>query len=145
MEKLQTILDQLLHNLNELQNVMSDEQTQLCAGKINSSALQQATEKKSSLLATIHYLEQRRHEEELIKNLQAPYDPIDELAMRWQKILLLTKNLRDKNQHNGLLLSQHVSHTDKILQILKPRHGQSLYGPDGQAKGAGISSRKISI
>ncbi|MCV9880395.1 flagellar export chaperone FlgN [Brenneria izbisi] len=145
MEKLQTILDQLLHNLDELQKVMSDEQTQLCAGSINSSALQKITEKKSSLLATMQYLEQCRHEEELAIHLQAPYDRIDALAERWQKVLMLTKNLRDKNQHNGLLLNQHVAHTDKALQILKPRHGQGLYGPDGQAKGTSISGRKISI
>ncbi|MEC5318469.1 flagellar export chaperone FlgN [Brenneria populi subsp. brevivirga] len=145
MEKLQTILEKLLHNLDELQQVMSDEQIQLCAGAINSDALQQVTEKKSSLLATIQYLEQCRHEEESAKGLQAPYDEISAMAERWQNVQLLTKKLRDKNQHNGLLLNQHISHIDKALQVLKPRHGQSLYGPDGQAKGASISGRKISI
>ncbi|MDX5630697.1 MULTISPECIES: flagellar export chaperone FlgN [unclassified Brenneria] len=145
MEKLQTILDKLLHNLNDLQQVMSDEQAQLCAGHINSSALQQVTEKKSSLLATMQYLETCRHEEESLKKLQAPYDDMEALAERWQQIQQLTKSLRNKNQHNGMLLNQHISHTDKALEILKPRHGQSLYGPDGQAKGANYSGRKISI
>lgn len=145
MEKLQTILDKLLENLNDLEQVMSDEQIQLCAGQINSSALQQITERKSSLLTTMQYLETCRHEEESLNKLQAPYDGRETLAARWQQIQQLTQTLREKNQHNGLLLNQHISHTDKALAILKPRHGQSLYGPDGQAKGANYSGRKISI
>ncbi|EHD22043.1 MULTISPECIES: flagella synthesis protein FlgN [Brenneria] len=145
MQKLQTILDKLLHNLDSLQAVMSEEQVQLCAGQINSSALQQVTEKKSSLLATMQYLEQCRHEEESLATLKAPYEGNEELAERWRQVQQLTKNLREQNQHNGLLLNQHISHTDKALEILKPRHGQSLYGPDGQAKGSSISGRKISI
>lgn len=96
MQKLQTILDKLLHNLDSLQAVMSEEQVQLCAGQINSSALQQVTEKKSSLLATMQYLEQCRHEEESLATLKAPYEGNEELAERWRQVQQLTKTCANR-------------------------------------------------
>lgn len=145
MENLQSILEQLLHNLHELDAVMSDEQTLLCAGHINSIALQQVTEKKTSLLATMQHLEIRRHEVESTLNLQAPYDGIEKLSVYWQQVQTLTRRLNDQNKHNGLLLSRHIAYTNEAINILKPRHGQGLYGPDGQSKGVTVGGRKITF
>ncbi|WP_409307250.1 flagella synthesis protein FlgN [Pectobacterium sp. B1J-3] len=145
MEKLQAILDQLLDTLQTLDKVMSEEQTLLCAGQINSIALQQVTEEKSSLLTTIQYLEKGRHDTESALKLQAPYDGYELLSAGWLSIQALTQSLHDKNQHNGMLLNQHISHTNEAIRILKPRHGQSLYGPDGQSKGLIVGGRKINM
>ncbi|ASN86240.1 flagella synthesis protein FlgN [Pectobacterium versatile] len=145
MENLQSILDQLLSNLRELDVVMSEEQTLLCAGHINSIALQQVTEKKTSLLATMQHLEARRHETESTLKLQAPYDGIEKLSAYWQQVQELTRRLNDQNQHNGLLLSRHIAYTNEAINILKPRHGQGLYGPDGQSKGVTVGGRKITF
>nr|WED69147.1 flagellar export chaperone FlgN [Pectobacterium colocasium] len=145
MENLQSILEQLLHNLRELDAVMSDEQTLLCAGHINSIALQQVTEKKTSLLATMQHLEARRHEAESALKLQAPYDGIEKLSACWQQVQELTRRLNNQNKHNGLLLSRHIAYTNEAINILKPRHGQGLYGPDGQSKGVTVGGRKITF
>ncbi|UYA61065.1 flagellar export chaperone FlgN [Pectobacterium colocasium] len=144
MENLQSILEQLLHNLRELDAVMSDEQTLLCAGHINSIALQQVTENKTSLLATMQHLETRRHQTESTLKLQAPYDGIEKLSAYWQQIQELTRRLNDQNKHNGLLLNRHIAYTNEAINILKPRH-QGLYGPDGQSKGVTVGGRKITF
>ncbi|ACX87646.1 flagellar biosynthesis protein FlgN [Pectobacterium parmentieri] len=145
MENLQSILEQLLNNLHDLDTVMSEEQTLLCAGHINNIALQQVTENKTSLLATMQYLENRRHETESILKLQAPYDGIVQLSAYWQQVQELTRRLNDQNKHNGLLLSRHIAYTNEAIDILKPRHGQGLYGPDGQSKGMTVGGRKITF
>ncbi|WP_047710076.1 flagella synthesis protein FlgN [Pectobacterium atrosepticum] len=145
MENLQSILGQLLNNLRELDAVMSEEQTLLCAGHINSIALQQVTENKTSLLATMQHLENQRHGAESILQLQAPYDDIEPLSAYWQQVQELTRRLNDQNKHNGLLLNRHIAYTNEAINILKPRHGQGLYGPDGQSKGVTVGGRKITF
>ncbi|MCL6408634.1 flagellar biosynthesis protein FlgN, partial [Dickeya dadantii] len=110
MENLQSILDQLLSNLRELDAVLSEEQTLLCAGYINNIALQQVTERKTSLLATMQHLETRRHESESALTLQAPYDGIEPLSVYWQQVQELTRRLNNQNKHNGLLLSRHIAY-----------------------------------
>ncbi|ELX79878.1 flagella synthesis chaperone protein FlgN [Salmonella enterica subsp. enterica serovar Dublin] len=50
--------------LNDLKTVMDAEQQQLSVGQINGSQLQRITEEKSSLLATLDYLEQQRRLEQ---------------------------------------------------------------------------------
>lgn len=63
MTRLSEILDQMTTVLNDLKTVMDAEQQQLSAGHINGSQLQRITEEKSSLLATLDYLEQQRRPE----------------------------------------------------------------------------------
>ncbi|MBN3137892.1 flagella synthesis protein FlgN [Pectobacterium punjabense] len=145
MENLQSILEQLLNNLRELDVVMAEEQTLLCAGHINSIALQQVTEKKTSLLATMQHLEVRRHATESTLKLQAPYGGVEKLSDYWQQVQELTRRLNDQNKHNGLLLNRHIAYTNEAINILKPRHGQGLYGPDGQSKGVIVGGRKITF
>ncbi|MEH0873365.1 flagellar export chaperone FlgN [Pectobacterium cacticida] len=144
MENLLSILEKLLHNLHDLDEVMTNEQTLLCAGHINSIALQQVTEKKTSLLATMQHLETRRHDIETALKLQAPYEGIEKLFSCWQQVQELTRRLSNQNTHNGLLLSRHIAYTNEAINILKPRHG-GLYGPDGQSKGITVGGRKITF
>ncbi|MBE0792440.1 flagellar export chaperone FlgN, partial [Escherichia coli] len=73
------------------------------------------------------------------------YSNVPALAERWQRILELAESLRYSNLHNGLLLQQHIEHNTQALAVLNTRHGQSLYGPDGHAKGASLLGRKIGI
>lgn len=57
MESLQTNLDQQLDLLESLTNVVAQEQQLLCSGRIQGWVLQGVTEQKSSILATLAYLE----------------------------------------------------------------------------------------
>ena len=81
MSRLAEILDQMTTVLNELKVVMDNEQQQLCMGHINGSLLQRITEEKSSLLATLDYLEQQRRREQLTQQ-----SANDDHAQRWQVI-----------------------------------------------------------
>ncbi len=63
MTRLAEILDQMSAVLNDLKTVMDQEQQHLSMGQINGSQLQWITEQKSSLLATLDYLEQLRRKE----------------------------------------------------------------------------------
>ncbi|MCO7261244.1 flagella synthesis protein FlgN [Dickeya zeae] len=145
MEKLVKLLEQLLLNMRELAAVLSDEQSLLCAGHVDGPALQVITDRKSSLLTTVQHLDKIRLQGESALRVKAPYSSHPTVAQVWQQIAELSEALRDKNQHNGLLLGYHLDHNEKALAVLKPRHAQSLYGPDGQSRSNSISGRRISI
>jgi len=142
MQKLLTALDKMLEVLNSLADVMTAEQQQLSGGQINSSLLQRITEDKSSLLATLNFIEQMRRDAEKEAGLHAPYSLNPDMARRWAAIQEQTVKLRDTNLHNGLLLNHQISFTGQALEVLKPHQTQKFYGPDGQATTSSFISRK---
>src|SRR5690606_36229595 len=113
---------------------------QLSVGHINGSQLQRITEEKSSLLATLDYLEQKRRAEQ---NAQHPGN--DDNAERWQSITHKTQHLRDLNQHNGWLLESQIERNQQALNVLKPYQEPSLYGANGQTSTAHRGGKKFSI
>jgi flagella synthesis protein FlgN len=127
--------------LNSLKEVMDAEQLQLSAGQINSNALQRITEDKSSLLATLDYLEQQRRAEQN----SGAVTSID-VNQRWQTITQKTLHLRDINQHNGWLLEDQMARNEQALAVLKPHQAPDFYGADGQATSqANRGGKKITI
>lgn len=127
MSRLLEVLDQMTAVLNSLKEVMDAEQQQLSAGHVNGSALQRITEDKSSLLATLDYLEQQRRE---LQNSGTASST--DISQRWQTITQKTQHLRDINQHNGWLLEDQLSRNEQALAVLKPHQEPNLYGADGQ-------------
>ncbi|MCP5634694.1 flagellar export chaperone FlgN, partial [Klebsiella pneumoniae] len=85
------------------------------------------TEDKSSLLATLDYLEKQRRAEQDTKR-----SANDEINERWQTITEKTQHLRDLNQHNGWLLEGQIIRNQQALEVLKPYKEPGLYGADGQ-------------
>lgn len=140
MSRLSEILDQMTVILNDLNVVMDAEQQQLSAGHINGSALQRITEEKSSLLATLDYLEQQRRAEQ---NTQRSAN--DDVVGRWQTISTKTQQLRDLNQHNGWLLEGQIIRNQQALEVLKPHQEPGLYGANGQTSSSNRGGKKISI
>ncbi|MFU9135633.1 flagellar export chaperone FlgN [Erwinia tasmaniensis] len=143
MDKLLTALDKMLEVLSNLADVMMAEQQQLSAGQVNSSLLQRITEDKSSLLATLNFIEQLRRDAEKEAGLYSPYSLQPEMARRWAAIQEQTVKLRDTNLHNGLLLNHQIGFTEQALAVLKPHQTQKFYGPDGQATSSSFISRKV--
>ncbi|HBI11813.1 MAG TPA: flagella biosynthesis chaperone FlgN [Franconibacter pulveris] len=139
MSRLSEVLDQMTVVLTSLKEVMDAEQQQLSAGYVNGSALQRITEEKSSLLATLDYLEQQR------RSQQATASANDADAQRWQTITQKTRHLRDINQHNGWLLEGQLARNSQALAILKPHQEPGLYGANGQTASAQRGGKKISI
>ncbi|MDF7679651.1 flagellar export chaperone FlgN [Enterobacteriaceae bacterium ESL0689] len=144
MKKLAQLLDKLLETLLTLDNVLDEEYHLLCSGRLPGVALQRVTENKNQQLATVAWLEQQRPAAEQAIGHQAPYAGQTMLADRWQQVQKLTRVLREKNQHNGMLLNQQIDHNDKALAILN-KNNKSLYGPDGQSRTGSLLGRKIGV
>ncbi|NYU07910.1 flagellar biosynthesis protein FlgN [Enterobacteriaceae bacterium CCUG 67584] len=140
MSRLTEIMDQMTVVLNDLKTVMDAEQQQLSAGNVHGSALQRITEDKSSLLATLDYLEQQRRSEQ-----SARHSADDDVVERWQTITEKTQHLRDLNQHNGWLLEGQILRNQQALAVLKPHQETGLYGADGQTASSRSGGKKISI
>lgn len=140
MNQLSDILDQMTVILNALKDVMDAEQKQLSVGQINGSALQRITEEKSSLLATLDYLEQQRRTAQ-----KAQHSASADITDRWQIITQKTQALRDLNQHNGWLLEGQIAHNQQVLDILKPHQEPALYGANGQTASSLRGGKKIAI
>ncbi|WP_165462623.1 flagella biosynthesis chaperone FlgN [Atlantibacter sp.] len=140
MSRLSELLDQMTAVLNSLKEVMDAEQLQLSAGYVNGSALQRITEQKSSLLATLDYLEQQRRAEQ-----NATRSANDDVPRRWQAITETTLQLRTLNQHNGWLLEGQIARNQQALEVLKPHQEPNLYGADGQTSYSIRGGKKISI
>ncbi|HIE2219764.1 TPA: flagella synthesis protein FlgN [Serratia marcescens] len=144
MENLAQLLDKLLETLLALNGVLEEEHDLLCSGQLPGVALQRVTDAKSQLLATVAYLEQQRLGQEKACGQRAPYASHASLADRWQRVQLLSQTLREKNQHNGLLLNQQIDHNAQALAILS-KNNKSLYGPDGQSHAGSLLGRKIGV
>lgn len=142
MSGLSAILDQMTSILNSLKAVMDAEQLQLSAGSVNGLQLASITEEKSSLLATLDYLEkQRRVEQDAQRETREAYSD------RWQVITETTQQLHRLNQHNGWLLEGQILRNQQAIDVLKPFQETGLYGKGGQAAGAPVarSAKKYSV
>lgn len=93
---------------------------------------------KSSLLATLDYLEQLRRKEPNTAN------SVD-ISQRWQEITVKTQQLRQMNQHNGWLLEGQIERNQQALEMLKPHQEPTLYGANGQTSTTHRGGKKISI
>ena len=138
MTRLAEILDQMSAVLNDLKMVMEQELQHLSMGQINGSQLQRITEQKSSLLATLDYLEQlRRQIPDAAKS--------NDIAQCWQEITVKTQQLRQLNHHNGWLLEGQIERNQQALEMLKPHQEPTLYGANGQTSTPHRGGKKISI
>lgn len=126
MDRLRTLLDKLAETLRALDDVLAQEQQLLCADELPGVALQRVTDSKSQLLATVAWLEQQRPALEANLALRAPYQGHESFSERWRQIQQLSQSLREKNQHNGLLLNQQIAHNQQALAILS-KNNKSLY------------------
>ncbi|CAM4028987.1 flagellar export chaperone FlgN [Rahnella bruchi] len=135
----------LVETLQALDQVINHEQTILCSGRVNGAALQHITEQKSSLLATVDYLDKQRrqHDERLKQN--APYSRQPEIAVMWKNVVQLTTRLSQINRHNGMLLGKQIAYNTEALAILNASQTQKFYGPNGQETVSGQTVRKISV
>ena len=135
----------LVETLQALDQVINHEQTILCSGRVNGAALQHITEQKSSLLATVDYLDkQRRQHDERLKQT-APYSRQPEISAMWKDIVQLTTRLSQINRHNGMLLGKQIAYNTEALAILNASQTQKVYGPNGQETVSGQTVRKISV
>lgn len=62
----------------------------------------------------------------------------------WAELLSVTREAKESNRLNGMLINKHLAHTQGALNTLRPQsQGGTFYGPSGQTTGAAAPRRYI--
>ena len=70
--------------------------------------------------------------------------PVD-AAPRWSALLALTREAKEQNRINGMLVNKQLAHTQGALNTLRPTtQGGGFYGPSGQTT-SGAASRRFVV
>jgi flagella synthesis protein FlgN len=66
-----------------------------------------------------------------------------EARAQWERLLELTAQAKELNRVNGMLINKQMANTQAALGALRPAGSgdATVYGPGGQATGAGLSRR----
>jgi flagella synthesis protein FlgN len=69
----------------------------------------------------------------------------DELRAHWNSLLSLTREAKELNRVNGMLVNKQLAHTQGMLNTLRPAGNGAggVYGPGGQAMPSGPSKRYL--
>lgn len=69
----------------------------------------------------------------------------DELRAHWNDLLSLTREAKELNRVNGMLVNKQLAHTQGMLNTLRPagNGAAGVYGPGGQAMPNGPSKRYL--
>ncbi|MBI6246721.1 flagellar export chaperone FlgN [Proteus mirabilis] len=145
MEELRQTLDLQLSQLNTIAGILRTEQQLLCAGSIDINKLHELTEQKNFVLTALGHTDQKRQILSKQVGIDRPYQGQPFLADLWGQLVDLTEELKHLNQHNGLLLEQHITRNSETLHFLQKNHSPTLYGADGQAQRSILAGRKIQI
>ena len=62
----------------------------------------------------------------------------------WQQVLNLTREAKEYNRLNGMLISKHMVHTRDALNVLRPpAQSGNIYGPSGHTTNSPASRRFV--
>ncbi len=140
---------QLMGSLLEL---MRREQQHLVAAEIE--ALTEVTAEKSQLVGRLALLAGERHsalgaaacapdESGMDSWLAGRPDAV--AATLWNALLERTREAKELNRVNGMLVNRHLAHTQGALNALHPQpQAGAFYGPSGQTT-SGAASRRVVI
>jgi flagella synthesis protein FlgN len=69
----------------------------------------------------------------------------DELRSLWNQLLDITREAKELNRVNGMLVNKQLAHTQGMLNALRPAGSgdAGVYGPGGQAMPSGPSRRFV--
>jgi flagella synthesis protein FlgN len=124
--------------------------------RADSDGLNTVTPLKSSLITQLAQLAGERHaalgaagfvprEEGMETWLDASQDA--DASSLWQDVLALTREAKEMNRVNGMLISKHLAHNQTILNAMRQPAARgpdnAFYGPTGQATGPGPSRRYV--
>lgn len=141
---------QLLGSLLEL---MQQEQQLLVSA--DGDGLAAVTPQKSRMISQLALLASQRHralgsagfaasEAGMEDWLGSERDPAAQTV--WQQLLDLTRQAKELNRINGLLINKQMSHNQTVLNAMRtPANGaeSALYGPGGQTSSGGPSRRYV--
>jgi flagella synthesis protein FlgN len=69
----------------------------------------------------------------------------DDTRAQWGRLLALTRQAKEINRVNGMLINKQLAHTQGVLNALRGAEGGAagVYGPSGNALGSGPSRRYV--
>jgi flagella synthesis protein FlgN len=130
------------HIMATLLDVLKQEQQLLVAAEID--GLPAITTKKTALVTQMTLLSAQRHrslgksgfpaeEAGMDAWIAASGEARDESATLWQALLQHTREAKELNRINGMLINKQMGHTQGALQALRPPGSAStnFYGPGG--------------
>lgn len=140
--------------ITTLLDLLKQEQQLLVSA--DSDGLTTVTPLKSSLVAQMAQLAEQRHgalgaagyaprEAGMETWLDACKDAA--AASLWQDLLALTREAKEMNRVNGMLINKQMAHNQAVLNAMRQpaaRSGENaFYGPTGQATASGPSRRYV--
>lgn len=130
--------------LAALSEVLKQEQQHLVVADID--GLQAVTTEKSALVRQLAALAGERHgaleaagfeagENGMAAWLGAAAEADPAARSLWQDVLVRTRDAKELNRLNGMLINRHMGHTQSALAALRPptQASNSFYGPSGIA------------
>ena len=132
--------------------LLKQEQLHLVAAEID--ALLEVTGQKTLLVGQMNVLAGQRHgalakaglaaQDSAMEAWIAASDDSGEHASLWQGLLGMTREAKELNRLNGLLINKHMAHSQSGLNALRPgpRSGD-MYGASGHASNAPASRRFV--
>ncbi len=157
---MQALGDRLVHSLREelnaanaLLQLLKQEQAQLIDANVD--ALATVTEEKAKIVARMTELAQNRHRALAAAGFEASEAGMQAWAkgstallaasQSWDELLNISRQAKEQNRLNGLLIGQHMARNQTALNILQGSpQGGPLYGPNGQSTSQ-ASRRKLVV
>jgi flagellar biosynthesis protein FlgN len=141
------------HTMSQLLALLKEEQQFLV--NADGDALATLTSQKNSLISHMAALAASRHqalgaagfaaaEDGMAPWLAAQADP--SLQADWQQLLAATREAKELNRVNGMLITKQLHQTQTVLQAMRtPASGAdaAVYGPSGQTSSVGPSRRFV--
>ena len=135
--------------ITELHGILKEEQAALVAADIDK--LSALTPRKSEVLGRMGVLAGERHKalgsagfeaaEAGMENWLCTHGTPDDKAL-WNSVLSQTREAKELNRLNGMLINKQLSHTQGALQALRPPSpGGAVYGPTGLTATTTTTSR----
>lgn len=140
----------LIHTLIEL---MKGEQRMLIDA--DTDGLTAITPQKNQLIGQLAALSQQRHQQlgaagfapddaSMQAWLDGQADP--DAASLWQDLLAATREAKELNRVNGMLITKHLNNTQQLINAMRTPAGSqeaTVYGPSGQTTSAAPSRRFV--
>jgi len=137
--------------MTSLLALMKQEQLHLVAAEID--AITEITTRKTVLVGQLSQLAAQRHQALAAAGFAAAEEGMDgwlaqagnpEAAALWAELLGTTREAKEQNRLNSLLVNKHMLHTQGALNAIRPpAQSGNFYGPSGQATSNTISRRVV--
>lgn len=132
------LLDRQLQALDQVLELLGDEHDALLGRDV--ARLELVTGSKAEALARADELERRRLALAPTLSDMERYAQDPEISGRWDRLLDLTRQCRERNDANGRLIRRQQARVESALGLLRGENAsgdRDLYGPDGGQRRGG--------